>query len=172
MKIALTGTPGTGKTAAAKKLHEMGYQVLHIHDLVDGFTIGYDEKRESNIIDEDAMARYVQELDAPRLIIEGHVSHLLGCDAIIVLRCHPEELRKRLACKRWKEEKIQENVEAEALDIILERALERHERVWEIDTTGKTDVEVAEEIAEIIETIPPPHYGEIDWSEWLMEHAG
>ena len=172
MKIALTGTPGTGKTAAAGELEKMGYRVLHVHDLVETFTIGYDEKRESNIIDEDALARYVQEIDDPQLIIEGHVSHLLGCDAAMVLRCHPEELQKRLKNKHWKEEKIRENVEAEALDIILERALERHEKVWEIDTTGKRETEVAEEIAGIIETMPPPHYGEIDWSEWLMEHAG
>lgn len=171
MKIALTGTPGTGKTAAAQRLHEMGYRVLHIHDLVDDFTIGYDEKRKSAIVDEDALARHVQKIEEPLLIIEGHMSHLLGCDAVIVLRCHPEELQKRLAHRGWKGEKIRENVEAEALDIVLDRTLEHHEQVWEIDTTGKTEAEIAEEIAGIIETMSPPRYGEIDWSEWVMEHA-
>jgi len=172
MKIALTGTPGVGKSEVAKRLEEMGYNVLRLEEIVDRFVIGYDDERESKIVDEEAMDEYIRGIkEKDILIIEGHLSHLLSVDGVIILRCHPKELIKRLRTKKWNERKIKENVEAEALDIILERALEKHRKIWEIETTGKNVDEVAEEVRKIIEKRPPPNYGNIDYSEWLMENA-
>ena len=55
-----------------------------------------------------------------QLIIEGHIAHDFGVDekvnTVIVLRTRPSVLRKRLNKRRWSDSKIQENVEAEALD--------------------------------------------------------
>ena len=172
MKIALTGTPGVGKTSVAKIL-EGRYEVLHLSDMVERFTIGYDKERQSKIVDEEAMDEYIRGIkEKSILLIEGHLSHLLSVDAVILLRCHPDELKKRLMKKGWNEIKIRENLEAEALDIILERALERHERIWEVETTGKGIEEVAREVDEILKKLPPPSYGKVDYSEWLMENAG
>ena len=171
MKVAITGTPGVGKTSVAEELKKH-YEVIHLSDLVDKFAIGYDEERDSKIVDEDAMNEYIKSMEEKDiLIVEGHLSHLMDVDAVVVLRCHPEELKKRLAKKGWSEKKMRENLEAEALDIILERALEKHERVWEVETTGKEIKEVSEEVRKIIDETPPPNYGKIDYSEWLMENA-
>ena len=171
MKVAITGTPGVGKTGVTEALKDK-YEIIHLAELVDRFTIGYDEERESKIVDEEAMDEYIRRIkEEGILLVEGHLSHLMSVDAVIVLRCHPEELKKRLAKKGWKEKKIGENLEAEALDIILERALEKHERVWEVDTTGRSVKEVAREVDEILQKMPPPSYGKIDYSEWLMENA-
>ena len=173
MKIALTGTPGVGKTKVADVLEKMGYEVVRVEEIVDEFVIGYDEERQSKIIDEEELDEYVKKIkDGNILIIEGHVSHLLSVDSVILLRCHPEELKERLTNKGWSERKIKENLEAEALDIILQRALEKHKRIWEIDTTGKDIQEIAEEINEIVKKMPSPCYGKIDWSEWIENHAG
>ena len=120
-------------------------------------------------MDEKALDEYIKKFDD--VIIEGHLSHLLSVDGVIILRCHPEELKKRLMKKNWDENKIKENLEAEALDIILDRALEKHKKIWEIDTTKKSIDEIADEIEKIIKEFPPPRYGKIDWSEWLMENA-
>ncbi len=172
MKIALTGTPGVGKSKVAELLEKKGYEVLRLEKIADEFVIGYDERRKSKIVDEEAMDEYIKKIkEKDVLIIEGHLSHLLSVDGVILLRCHPEELKKRLIAKNWDERKIKENLEAEALDIILERALEKHEKIWEIDTTAKSIEKVTEEVEEIIKKIPPPSYGKIDWSEWLMENA-
>lgn len=173
MKIALTGTPGTGKTSIANELEKRGYEIIRINDIADDFTIGYDEERQSKIVDEDALNEYMGEIKEDGILfIEGHLSHLLDVDAVIILRCNPEELEKRLKAKKWNERKIRENLEAEALDIVLDRALEKHEKVWEIDTTGRNAEEVADEIERIVKKMPPPEYGKIDWSEWLMENVG
>ncbi len=172
MKIALTGIPGVGKSKVAAELKKKGYNVLRLEKIVDDFVIGYDEERKSKIVDEEAMDEYIKKIkEEGLLIIEGHLSHLLSVDGVILLRCHPKELEKRLAAKNWNEKKIKENLEAEALDIILERALEKHEKIWEIDTTGKSVEEIVKEVEEIIEKIPPPSYGKIDWSEWLIENV-
>lgn len=171
MKVAITGTPGVGKTSVVEELKKH-YEVIHLSDLVDKFAIGYDGERDSKIVDEDAMNEYIKSMEEKDiLIVEGHLSHLMDVDAVVVLRCHPEELKKRLAKKGWSEKKMRENLEAEALDIILERALEKHERVWEVETTRKKIKEVSEEVRKIIDEMPPPNYGKIDYSEWLMENA-
>ena len=173
MKIALTGTPGVGKTKVANLLKKMGYDVLPLKKIADEFIIGYDKERESKIVDEELMDDYIKNLKEEGIIItEGHLSHLLSVDGVIILRCHPKELKKRLKAKKWNERKIKENLEAEALDIILQRALQRHKKIWEIDTTGKNAEEVAKEVVEIIKKMPPPCYGKVDYSEWLIENAG
>ena len=172
MKVAITGTPGVGKTSVAEKLKEKGYNVLKLDDIHEKFVIGYDEERESKIVDEEAMDEYIKKLKEDGILfIEGHLSHLLSVDAVVVLRCHPEELKKRLKKKGWKEKKIKENVEAEALDIILDRALQKHSLIWEIDTTNKRIDDVVEEIEKFVKNKMPASYGKIDWSEWLMENA-
>ena len=173
MKIALTGTPGVGKSSIADILEKKGYRVLRIKDIADKFVIGYDEERQSKIVDEEKMDEYIRKIkEKDVLIIEGHLSHLLSVDGVILLRCHPEELKKRLEMKGWNEKKIRENLEAEALDIILQRALEKHKKIWEIDTTGRRVEEIVKEIEEIIKKQPPPNYGKIDYSNWLMENVG
>jgi adenylate kinase len=173
MKIALTGTPGVGKTAVASVLKEMGYEILRIIDIADDFVVGYDPERHSKIVDEKAMDNYIKhKRDKGILIIEGHLSHLISSEYVVLLRCHPELLKERLKHREWSEKKIMENVEAEALDIILQKALERNTQIWELDTSNRTPDTIANEIHNILKTMPPPNYGKIDWSEWMEDYAG
>ena len=53
MKIALTGTPGTGKTSVSKVLEKRKLKVIDLNKLAieKDFIIGYDKKRDSKIID-------------------------------------------------------------------------------------------------------------------------
>jgi len=102
MKIALTGTPGTGKTSVAHELTRMGYTILRLEDIIDPSVIGYDEKRHSKIVDEKTLDDHVQTIkEEDILIVVGHLSHLLNIEHVIILRCHPEELKKRLMIKKW-----------------------------------------------------------------------
>lgn len=167
MKIALTGTPGTGKTTIAALLP---YRAIDINSMVKaGMNLGKDPDRGCLEADMDALAGYLKDLDCEEtVILEGHFSHHFA-DWAIVLRLEPSALRPRLEARGYSVSKIQENLEAEALDVILVEAAELCSRVDEIDTTGKSPQQVAEMVKEIIEGrlhLPP---GQVDW---LMEFFG
>lgn len=179
MRIALSGTPGTGKTSVTKILQNNGYHVIPLNDIAlqKDFIVGVDKKRDTTIIDIAAVDRYIsKQIPGKDLVfIEGHAAHLLtSVRYVIILRCHPRILKKRLQQKGWKPSKIQENIEAETIDIILCEAVDIHpeKNIFEIDTTSKTIKEVAHSIQHLI-TIhfrPAKTYsiGQIDWSEELL----
>jgi adenylate kinase len=161
MQIALTGTPGTGKTTIAALLP---YHVIDINALVKGgMNFGKDPERGCLEADMDALANYLARLDSDEtLILEGHFSHHFA-DWSIVLRLAPSLLKSRLEARGYSAEKIRENLEAEALDVILVEAVEFCDRVDEIDTTGKSTPEVAELVARIIQGRLQLPAGQVNW---------
>jgi len=180
MIIALTGTPGTGKTSVSNILQENDFEVVDLNKIAisNNFLIGEDEERDSKIVDVDTSNEYINEIHKEKdiVFIDGHLSHLLkSVDKVIILRCHPDELRKRLSQKRWKKSKVKENIEAEILDIILCEAVEIHpeKNVFEIDTTNLDINNVSELIVEIInnnfEHMKKHNIGNIDWSEEILK---
>jgi adenylate kinase len=164
MKIALTGTPGTGKSTVAEMV-SAGFSVVHVNDLIkEKYNIGLDQERNSWIADIPGLSRYVKKLEGD-IILEGHVSHLLPVDIIIVLRASPKTLRERLSARGWNDKKIKENVEAEALDVILCEAVDTNKKVYEIDTTNMTPMQVKEAVLEIIKGTDKYQVGGVDFSE-------
>ena len=180
MLIALSGTPGTGKSSVSQLLQKAGYDVVDLNDLAESqdAIIGIDADRNSKIIDIDALDAYFQRgnYSEKLVFVEGHNSHLLSsADVVILLRCHPVKLRRRLEQKEWTEKKIKENIDAETLDVILCEATELHSAssLFEIDTTELSVREVFAAIQEIIagEFRPIQKYkiGMIDWSDELLK---
>ena len=147
MRIALTGTPGTGKTQVAELLAKrLGLRLIKLNEfaLGKGWVLGRDSDRDSAIID----IQKVKEFEWPDdCVIEGHFAHDVPADFTVVLRTEPTELKKRLEKKGWPESKVQENLEAEAMGIIADEA---GENAVEIDTTGKSPEEVAERIVSVL----------------------
>jgi adenylate kinase len=167
MRVALCGSPGTGKSTVAKLLP---YSVVDINKLVrDGLCLGMDLERGCLEADMDGIEDRLTELDADDIIIlDGHFSHFFASEAI-VLRLHPQELRKRLEARGYHEKKIRENLEAEALDVILSEAVELCNKVDEIDTSEKTPEEVAELISRVIKGEIRFSPGQVDWLEYFLE---
>ncbi len=167
MIILITGTPGTGKSSTARSLSKkINKELISINDLEDIYT-GVDEEGGSKIVDIKLLQDKLHDMIKGDTIIEGHLSHLLSFgDIVIVLRTHPEELRGRLKERGFGKDKIQENLEAEALDVCLIEALENHKEVYEINTTEKSPEETATAITKILggktDEFRP---GKYDWSE-------
>lgn len=153
-KIAITGTPGTGKTLVAEHLSRIaGLELIDMKPLLERAKIGYDKKRGSDIIDQDILSEQVKKLGKKGFIIESHLAHLVEkgiVDLCVVLMASPLELRKRLEKRGWSREKIDENVLAEQMKICYGEALESCEKVVEYDTTGKTPEQSAKDIWEMV----------------------
>ncbi|RQW78325.1 MAG: hypothetical protein EHM14_12285 [Methanothrix sp.] len=161
MRIALTGTPGTGKTTIARLLP---YRIIDINALVKaGLNFGVDPERGCLEADMDGLEKRLLEIDSDEIcILEGHFSHHFA-DRAIVLRLAPSALRQRLEARGYLPQKVNENLEAEALDVILVESVEMCRHVDEIDTTRKTVEEVAALVCKIINgelDLPP---GQVDW---------
>lgn len=185
--MALTGTPGTGKTAIADELFraacavgDLDIAVLHMNDLVlatPGAVLGRDKERDSLEVDLKAVDRSLKS-GWPRgtakgryLILEGHLAHLIDVDNVIVLRCHPEVLKARLERRGYAPEKVAENIEAEAIDVITIEAVDRlgKERVCELVTTDLAPPVAAARVISIIKNgFKGPRVGSVDWSDFLM----
>jgi adenylate kinase len=168
MRVAVTGTPGTGKTTASE-LVESDLDVVHLNDLVrdEGLTTGTDEDRNSLVADIDALAARLADRDD--VLVESHLAHHLDADRIVVLRCRPEELKRRLLDRGEHERKADENAEAEALDVVLSEAVDRHgtESVYEIDTTDRDPAAIAGAIEAVIDGDRQPSAGTVDFTGYL-----
>ena len=114
MRVALTGAPGTGKTTLAALLAPT-FLVHAVRDLAEACgALGSKEGDGAHPVDLDALLQHVQGL-SPDMLIEGHLSHHLHPDVIVVLRCAPEILRDRLKARGYGPDKVRANVEWELL---------------------------------------------------------
>ena len=169
MKISISGVPATGKTEISKLLSKkLNYRLISINEFAEelnAFT-GYDKKRECRILDMKKLEKEIKKIKE-NVIIEGHTSHLFPVDIIIILRCNPKILKKRLE-KRYPSNhlKVQENVEAEILGVITSEAVMKNKKVYEIDTSKKSVEENVSDILNILKgNIDEFKVGKIDWLE-------
>lgn len=157
-----------GKTSVASLIRSIG--VVSVNTLAEssGAIIGYDAERETDEVDIDRLAEAASRIEGD-VLLEGHLSHLLKADLSIVLRCSPSVLRDRLVIKGWGVRKVTENIEAEAVDVILIDALNATPKVCEVDTTHMSVEEVASAVEEICagesEKYPVGH---VDWSQEVI----
>lgn len=161
--IALTGTPGTGKSSVARLLARR-HPVVEVAELGRALGLARERKDGGLTIDLARVARALRTGRLPWVVLVGHLAHLLPVRDVIVLRCHPIELERRLArARRGRRRERRENALSEALDLVLIEALGGRRRVWEIDTTHRSVRAVARDVEARLAHGGRPSYGRIDW---------
>jgi adenylate kinase len=168
--IAITGTPGTGKSSVCEVLAKRGYAVVDLDEVARrvGLVVGRDEARDTDEVDVDAL-RETLRVPAKVAFLKGHYSHRMDVNLAVVLRCRPSVLRKRLEARGWSAAKVRENVEAEAIDVIVQEAASRLPFVFEVDTTQATPNETAEAILAILQGETQGHEpGSVDWTSEVL----
>jgi len=116
VSIAITGSPAVGKTTISNLLKSQGWSVKSVAELAKSFDCegDFDELMDCVDIEIHKLAeKYIMDTDD--VIIDGHLSHFLDVDAIIVLRCAPAKLRARLESRGYNEAKVNANVEWELI---------------------------------------------------------
>ena len=171
MIVAVTGTPGTGKTTAVEAV-STDLEVVHLSEHIDAdtLTVDRDQTRDSWVVDPDALRESFG--DRSNVLVESHLAHYLPADRVVVLRCHPATLTERLRARGESPDSIAENAESEALDGVLTSAVERHgpDAVYEIETTTKSPSAVATAIEAVIEGTREPQVGTVSYLEYLTPH--
>ena len=110
-RLALTGTPGTGKSTLAQALCDAGFEVVTVESLAEqhGLLGDVDSSDGARVIDTDALHDVlVTPWESPPVgpsVVDGHLSHHLPCDAVAVLRCSPDILEARLTDRGYPEGK-------------------------------------------------------------------
>lgn len=187
MIIIITGTPGTGKTTIAPLLADkLDCKLVDVNHLVEEKHLytGLDPEKGYKVVDIDALVEELHKQvniddnpnniddsnsDHSNIIIEGHLSHYYPeSDFVIVLRTNPDTLKSRLQNRDWKDVKILENLEAEALDVCTWESYQVHgNKVHEIDTSHINPENAVSVILNILcgkKSYPP---GNIDFSDYF-----
>ena len=120
-RLALTGTPGTGKSTVAQMLSSDGYEVITVESLAEQYGLSgeIDPSDGVRVIDtgalHDVLAPAWESSPDGVVVVDGHLSHHLPCDAVAVLRCSPEIIESRLVSRGYSADKVQANYEWELL---------------------------------------------------------
>ncbi len=159
----VTGTPGTGKTTVSTILSErLGARHIELSkfSIENGYVTEDDVERDTKVVDMDALGSAVRDIiekSASPVIVDGHYAHdlvdepLISC--LFVLRRQPWDLKGVLETRHYSNEKVWENLEAEIMGVITGEALELipSSKVIEVDTSGQSSDETAEQIYDMIE---------------------
>jgi len=172
--VAVSGTPGTGRSVFARTLaKKLDAQLVDLNALIKKRKI-YKKDADGTLIADPikvraGFARLIKSLRGP-VVVEGLLVHFLQpkyISHVVVLRTKPSVLEKRLRKRGYSLKKIKDNVESEALSIILWEAVKIHgaKKVYEIDMTklkAQSAVKlILDALVGKISLIP----GKIDWLE-------
>ncbi|WP_297497596.1 adenylate kinase family protein [Thermococcus sp.] len=165
MIIAVTGTPGVGKTTVSKLLAErLNYDYVNLRDYALKNGLGEMKGDELELDVDELTETFAREFRDRNVVADSHLAHHMPADIVVVLRAHPRLIGERLKARGYSKEKVGENVEAELVDVILVEAIDKNENVIEVDTTGKTPEEVVEEILGLLGRGVKRRVGIVDWS--------
>ncbi len=136
--IVVSGTPGTGKTYfAKKKAKEINGVYVDVNKIVKEYNLseGYDRKRKSKIVDvrklNKVLIKMIRE-NKKTLVIDSHLSHYIPKEYVklcVICKCGIKELRKRLKKRGYGKGKVEENVQAEIMDVCLNEAREKGHKI-------------------------------------------
>ena len=173
--ILVTGTPAVGKTTIASLLaSKLDATHIDLTELVkqEKLISGVNEKRETLIADIDQISKRVQRIIGASkrdIIVDGHyavdVIPANDINLVLVLRRSPDELKKEMEERGFREKKLRENLAVEILDICLWEAVSAcgHGKVCEIDVTGREIEEVVEEAILVLKGKKKCRVGIVDW---------
>lgn len=160
--IALSGSPGSGKSSIAELAKSSGWEVISVEKLAEkhGLLGELDEEDQTKEIDIEKLRQTLGRINGP-LIIDGHLSHYLEVDAVVILRCKPSILRERLNKRGYPEWKIESNVEWEIIGSSWSD--NENENVAEFETSSLESYKVWSSIQDWIKEGYPSRKPFIDW---------
>jgi adenylate kinase len=165
----VSGTPGTGKkTISPMAAAMLGVRAVSVDSLARGFGLvsGRGEEREVDVA--TLSARIGRWRRGPALVYGHLVPHCVPravAESVVVLRCDPMALKRRLKARGYPPEKVIENVEAELIGLVAFESRKAFGRksVFELDTSRTSPERSSIELAEALAGRENPG-SEVDWT--------
>ena len=180
-RVVITGNPGVGKHTCAKFVSEkLGKaKLIDINRVIlsnNAITLPTSAVKGIGEIDVKKTEKLIiEEIKKTKdVVIVGHLAPYVlrttGIDLVAVLRRSPYQLAKIFRQRKYTPMKMRENIAAEILGITLYDSVETFgkERVAELDTTGKTPQDIANDIVSKLQK-SRKQIGIIDWLSLVYE---
>jgi adenylate kinase len=165
MLVLLTGTPGTGKHTVGPRLAELlDYDYLDVSKLIG-------KKGEEVEISAGELNALVSPFLHDNTVVVSHIAHFIKSKlkiVVVVLRCRPDVLSKRLKKRGYSPDKIYDNVMFEALDGSVLEAMEANKLVIQFDNSKHIGV-VLKRISTTIESGDLNGDKSIDYSAYIAQ---
>lgn len=155
--IIVTGTPGCGKTSHCESLvgqlneqvDKVKFQHLSISDVAKERKCieSYDEQFDTSVVDEDKLLDSLEiDLEKGGILVDWHCCDIFPerlIDLVVVLRTDNSLLFERLSKRGYKENKIQENLDCEIMEVVAQDARESYlpEIVIELNSNSVEEME-------------------------------
>ncbi|KAF8807545.1 P-loop containing nucleoside triphosphate hydrolase protein [Phlegmacium glaucopus] len=160
--IIITGTPGTGKSSHAQFLvneSPIPLQHINVSEWVKerGLFEEYDQEWQSYTVDEDRLLDDLEPLISDGgLILDWHTCEMFPerwADLVVVLRCDHAKIWDRLEKRGYSLKKIQENNEAEIMQVVLEEARSSYPAEIIVELQSDSMEQLEANVARIVEWI-------------------
>jgi adenylate kinase len=194
MLLSLCGTPGVGKSTISKLLEAEGWELIDLREMIEELGL-YDHRDEETgelVVDLLLLRQQLEEHFGSHegdVVLDGHLAYLAPADICILLRLDPDVIEERLRPRGYPENKVRDNMEAEAVASVLVDAMDIEDErlsgrnwdelipgtgpVFEIDTTGSSEDEVLKAVlnlisarrGKILNELSRYRPGRVDWME-------
>ncbi len=168
MKIVITGVPGSGKSTLAKELAaELRCEYIDLNVIAKKFAVLKKTSAREFEIDLKKLQNVLQKSlkNKTNFVLDGHLACeiKIPCDLVVILRCNPRVLQKRLAKRHYAREKLFDNLLAEAQDyfpILVERFYKKN--FVEINSTKRVS------LAKLLKAIKQRKGEKVNWGKELF----
>ncbi|KAJ3517382.1 hypothetical protein NLJ89_g544 [Agrocybe chaxingu] len=169
--IVITGTPGTGKSTHAELLANASpvpLKHINVSEYVKqrGFYEAYDAEWQTYTVDEDRLLDDLETVVEPGgVILDWHTCEAFPerwADLVVVLTCDHSKLWNRLEARGYSLKKIQENNEAEIMQVVLEEARSSYPAEIVVELQSESLEQLEANVARIVEWI----------TQWMKNQEG
>jgi len=173
MSIVITGNPGVGKHTITQKIAEkLELSIIDINSIAKETGL-FEKNDDTNDVDTIELKKVLEQKISEKNIIVGHLApYVLDKNKIkimIVLRRNPYDLISIYKERKYTDEKSRENAGSEILGIIAHDAISKfQEKVFQIDTSGKSIQEIVEKVMAIISNNEGNE--DVDWLDLVAKN--